>query len=226
MTEAITLSATATLASAAAYTDGAILTLTTTTIDPLAATVAINSEAITELETAVGTLEDNTKFITSDISHTYVDSHLDVGDPLSPQFEINISALTPELTTSTGGMSITSTGTGAYLALTADDITLNATSSAGLNLNATGNVIQLDAASTNVFGNLSVSGTVDLSGANTNVSGNLNVGNIKAPSTLNINAPSTNIVSTAGLGSVSIGGFTDTVYINGWPFATYFASQW
>jgi hypothetical protein len=37
-----------------------------------------------------------------------------------------------------------------------------------------------------------------------------------------IQAPSTSINSYAGAGSVSIGGFTDTVYINGWPFATYF----
>ena len=40
-----------------------------------------------------------------------------------------------------------------------------------------------------------------------------------------IYAPSTSIMSTGGFGSVSIGGFTDTVYINGWPFSTYFVNQ-
>lgn len=226
MDTAISLSAATTLASAGAYTDLAILNLTTDVIDPLAVTVGLNSEAITELEGAVTTLEDNTKFITSDISHTYVNSHLDVGDPISPLFEVNIAGTTPVLTTATGGMSITAPTSGASIALTADDITLNATSSAGLNLNATGNVIQLDAASTSVFGNLSVNGTVDLTGANTTVSGNLNVGNIRSATSLNIYAPSTTIQSVAGLGSISVGSFTDVVYINGWPFATYFASQW
>jgi hypothetical protein len=37
-----------------------------------------------------------------------------------------------------------------------------------------------------------------------------------------IQAPSTSINSSTGVVSVSIGGFTDTVYINGWPFASYF----
>jgi hypothetical protein len=37
-----------------------------------------------------------------------------------------------------------------------------------------------------------------------------------------IQAPATSINSSTGVGSVSIGGFTDTVYINGWPFASYF----
>jgi hypothetical protein len=41
-----------------------------------------------------------------------------------------------------------------------------------------------------------------------------------------IQAPSTTINSASGLGGIYLGGYTDTVYINGFPFSTYFASQW
>lgn len=221
MTEAITTQAAITLGLATAYTDAAILTLTTDVIDPLAATVALNSEAITTIEGDITTIEgdittlqNKTYFITSDqISHTYVDSHLDVGDPTAPSLEINVGSTNPLITTNKGGLNITSTGTGAYIALAADEVDITASGTAGLNLNAPGNVIQLDAASTNVFGNLSVNG-------------NLIVGNIKSATSLNITTPSTTIMSAGGLGSVSLGGFTDTVYINGFPFSWYFSSQW
>lgn len=41
-----------------------------------------------------------------------------------------------------------------------------------------------------------------------------------------VQAPSITLQSTAGAGSVYLGGFTDTVYLNGFPLSTYFASQW
>ena len=41
-----------------------------------------------------------------------------------------------------------------------------------------------------------------------------------------IQAPSTTINSYGGAGGVYLGGYTDTVYVNGFPFSTYFASQW
>jgi hypothetical protein len=37
-----------------------------------------------------------------------------------------------------------------------------------------------------------------------------------------IQAPSTTINSSAGAGGIYLGGYTDIVYVNGWPFATYF----
>lgn len=215
MTEAITTQAAITLGLATAYTDSAILTLTTTVIDPLAATTALNTDAITTIEGDITTIEgdittlqNKTYFISSDqISHTYVNSHLDVGDPTAPSLEINVGSTNPLITTSKGGLNITSTGTGAYIAMNAEEVDITATGTGGLNLNATGNTIQLDAANTNVFGNLKAT-------------------NLGSTTTLNINAPSTTIQSVAGLGSVSLGGYTDTVYVNGFPFSFYFASQW
>jgi len=41
-----------------------------------------------------------------------------------------------------------------------------------------------------------------------------------------IQAPSTTLNSAAGFGDVYLGGFTDTVYLNGFPFSFYFNAQW
>jgi hypothetical protein len=41
-----------------------------------------------------------------------------------------------------------------------------------------------------------------------------------------IQAPSITLNSLAGLGSVYLGNFTDTVYINGFPFSYYISGQW
>jgi len=41
-----------------------------------------------------------------------------------------------------------------------------------------------------------------------------------------IQAPSTTINSASGAGGIYLGGYTDTVYINGFPFAFYLSQQW
>ena len=41
-----------------------------------------------------------------------------------------------------------------------------------------------------------------------------------------IQAPSTTINSASGAGGIYLGGYTDTVYLNGFPFAFYLSQQW
>jgi hypothetical protein len=49
---------------------------------------------------------------------------------------------------------------------------------------------------------------------------------INAVTTATITAPSVTLHSAAGLGGVYLGNYTDTVYVNGFPFSFYFNAQW
>lgn len=146
MTEAIAASSAADLTAAAlaatAYTDGAIATLTTTVIDPLAADVGLLDDAVTALEgkTALQTCNGTTT--------TSFQGILNVGSTLNPSmFSLN-------------------------------------------------------------------SATQTISGLNCSFSATTGSSTIQAPTTY--------INSAAGGGSVNIGGFTDVVYINGFPFLNFF----
>lgn len=64
---------------------------------------------------------------------------------------------------------------------------------------------------------------VDYIALTTQISG---IGKLNLSSTTGANliqAPSTTINSATGLGSINLGGYTDIVYINGFPFASFFA---
>jgi hypothetical protein len=91
------------------------------------------------------------------------------------------------------------------------DLTLNAPSGA-ISLDAT--TVQIDATYTNVFGTLRATAI----GSTTSLS-------IAADTTMTLSAPSVSLSTPSGLGSVNIGNFTDVVYVNGFPFLTYFG-QW
>lgn len=87
-------------------------------------------------------------------------------------------------------------------------------SAPGGDIALTSATIQLDATYTNVFGTL-----------RTNAIGSTTSISVSASTTASISAPSITLSTPSGLGSVNIGNFTDVVYVNGFPFLTYFG-QW
>jgi len=130
------------------------------------------------------------------------------------------------------------------------DLTMNVAGA----MTVTASTVQIDATTTDVFGTLratSIGSTTSLAIAGgTTVSLNATTGvsvsggttasltattgvtvsggttaSISGGTTATISAPSVTLSTPTGLGSVNIGNFTDVVYVNGWPFLTYFG-QW
>lgn len=101
--------------------------------------------------------------------------------------------------------------------------TVNQTAVAGVSTTFAGTVATDALAATTVD-----AGTVDVDNIVLGVS-MTGVGKINLSATTGANtiyAPSTTLASATGSGgAVYLGGYLDTVYVNGWPFATYFG-QW
>lgn len=120
-------------------------------------------------------------------------------------------------------ISATPAETNIYGQLTTDALFLNSINAKTTNLgiNATGdilidaNTIQLDATYTDVFGTL-----------RTNYIGSTTSLSMSGATTASISAPSITIATPSGLGSINLGGFTDVVNINGFPFQSYLWTQW
>jgi hypothetical protein len=200
---------------------GSSLASTDATVAGLVTSQAATDTALTALTTRVTTaegeidvIEDRVQNITATIGETTIAGSLTTG----PLFLDVINAEALDLTLNAPGGAMTMTAGTVQIDATYTDVfgTLRAT--------AIGSTTSLSIAG-GTTASLNATTAVSVSGGTTaSLTATTGV-TVSGGTTASISAPSVTLSTPTGLGSISVGNFTDVVYVNGWPFLTYFG-QW